>query len=154
MAPQKKFTPRPQRRTAVRAVPHPSGGRGEAYNLDFRHFNMFAVQTGREDDPLMVQARDLRLVPSTRTNRRHRRQLLQTRGHATSFGIGARETGVPRSFVVMPYCYLHFGAVSTPRQLRQRLTPSFGMRTVVFCRHRISTRRHRLRKLRIYLGCR
>jgi hypothetical protein len=42
---------------------------------------MFAVQTGHEDDPIMEQAHQLRLVPLTRTNRRHRRQLLHLRGH-------------------------------------------------------------------------
>jgi hypothetical protein len=68
MAPQKRFKHRPRMRTAVRATPHPSGGNGYAYSHDFRQFNLFAVQAGRENDPLMEQARQLRLVPSTRTN--------------------------------------------------------------------------------------
>jgi transposase InsO family protein len=102
MAPQKRFNPRPQKRTAVRAAPHPSGGRGEAYSLDFRQFNMFAMQTGREDDPIMVQARHLRLVPSTRTNRRHRRQLLQTRGHLLRY----RRTGNRRATVLRGHALL------------------------------------------------
>jgi HIND motif len=32
----------------VRATPHPSGGNGYAYSHDFRQFNLFAVQAGRE----------------------------------------------------------------------------------------------------------
>ena len=81
MALQKHFKHRPHKKTAVRATPHPSGGNGYSYSHEFRQFNMFAVQTGHEDDPLMEQAHQLRLVPSTRTNRRHRRQLLHLRGH-------------------------------------------------------------------------
>jgi hypothetical protein len=65
MAPQKRFKHRPRMRTAVRATPHPNGGNGYAYSHDFRQFNLFAVQAGRENDPLMEQARQLRLVPST-----------------------------------------------------------------------------------------
>ena len=54
---------------------------------------MFAVQNGQENDPLLVHARQLRLIPSTRTNRRHRRHLLQTRGHLLRF----RRTGNRRA---------------------------------------------------------
>jgi hypothetical protein len=53
MAPQKHFKHRPHTTTAVRATPHPSGGNGYAYSHEFRQLNMFAVQTGRENDPMM-----------------------------------------------------------------------------------------------------
>jgi hypothetical protein len=68
MAPQKRFKPHPQKRTAVKAAPHPSGGRGEAYSFDFCQFNMLAVERGHEMDPLLVHAHQHRLLPSTRAN--------------------------------------------------------------------------------------
>jgi hypothetical protein len=75
MAPQNRFKHRRRMRTAVRATPHPSERKSYAYSHEFRQFNLFAVQAGRENDPLMEQARQLRLVPSKRTNRRHARRL-------------------------------------------------------------------------------
>jgi hypothetical protein len=69
MARQKHFKHRPHKKTAVRVTPHPSGGNGYAYSHEFRQFKMYAVQTGGENDPLMEQAHQLRLVPLTRTNR-------------------------------------------------------------------------------------
>jgi hypothetical protein len=57
---------------------------------------MFAVQNGQENDPLLLHARQLRLVPFMRTNRRHRRHLLQTRGHLLRF----QRTGNRRATVL------------------------------------------------------
>ena len=55
MAPKKRFKHRPHMRTAVRATPHPSERKSYAKSHDFRQFNLYAVQAGRENDPLMEQ---------------------------------------------------------------------------------------------------
>jgi hypothetical protein len=65
--------------------------------------------------------------------------------------LDEQETGMPRSFAVKLYSFLHSGIASTQRQLQQRQMPFFGMLMGVFCQLPISTLLHKSQKLKIFL---
>jgi len=94
-APHKEHKKRPKLKTAVRATPHPSGGRGYAYSHDFRLAAMRLFDTGQHRNPIIQDLRARRLFPVPRTLRRyHRRRALL--GHLRRF----RRTGNRRARVL------------------------------------------------------
>jgi hypothetical protein len=61
---------RPALQTRVDALPHPSGGIGNAYSQDMREFSMHLYHNDLIDDPI-IQACQFYLFPSMQTIRRY-----------------------------------------------------------------------------------
>ena len=80
MPPTKTPRRRPAVNTAVDITPHPSIGNGHAYSHDFREFADFIREHELEGNPIIREAQELRVFPSGRTQRRHRRRKVRN-GH-------------------------------------------------------------------------
>jgi hypothetical protein len=61
----------PALQTRVDALPHPSGGIGNAYSQDMREFSMHLYHNDLLDDPIIIQACQFYLFLSMQTIRRY-----------------------------------------------------------------------------------